>query len=186
MMGRPRFATARQVFEAFASAAEDIEAAPSDIDPITFVEDLLRGDTPEDAISFCAYLLPRREAVWWACQCIRSIDGALGANDNDLLELAEGWVRQPEEENRKSALRAATAADLRTPAAWAAMGAGWSGGSLVDDPERPVPPAPYLTAKAIRAAVLTRLASAPVRERNRYLADCVQRAIKLCGQNREE
>src|SRR6184192_1446688 len=82
---RLRFATARQVFEAFPTASSDIEAKPSDTEPLAFLQSLLRGPTPEDAVSFCAYLLPRREAVWWACRCIRALEQPLGEADEKLL-----------------------------------------------------------------------------------------------------
>ena len=178
-MKRLRFATARQVFEAFPPACNDIESEPADSDPMAFIESLLGGPTPEDAVGFCAYMLPRREAVWWACQCIRATNQPIGSDDLKLLELAENWVKEPEEANRKAALAAGMAAAEKRPAAWAALGAGWSGGSMVDDPERPVVPPNYLTAQTVRAAVLTTLAQAATKERGKHLAASVQRAIKL-------
>ena len=53
-MIRLRFTTARQVFEAYPPALEDIEAEPSDAEPVGFLKGLLDGKTPEDAIGFCA------------------------------------------------------------------------------------------------------------------------------------
>jgi hypothetical protein len=50
---------------------------------------------------------------------------------------------------------------------------------MVEDPERPVPPPNYLTAHAVRAAVLTALAQVGPKERRRHLAAAVERAIKL-------
>lgn len=178
-MSRLRFATARQVFEAFPPAHDDIEAEPADIEPLAFADRLLKSSTPEDAIGFCAYLLPRREAVWWACQCIRSVEGPAKGADESLLVIAETWVKTPEEENRKEALKSGLGAAVKSPAAWAALGAAWSGGSMVDEPNPPVPPPNYLTAQAVRAAILTALAQVGTKERSRYLAESVQRAIKL-------
>src|SRR3954451_14024098 len=133
-----RFATARQVFEAYPTARDDIEAEPTDLEPLAYLQSLLNGPTPEDAIGFCAYLLPRREAVWWACQCIRAIEAPLRGGDEELLNVAETWVREPEEANRQSALAAGLNATVKSPAAWSVLGAAWSGGSMVDTPERPV------------------------------------------------
>ena len=87
-----RFSTARQVFEAFATAANDIETPPTSDDPLVFLRALLDGPTPEDAVSFCAYLLPRREAVWWACQCLRQIGGPLSPVDLEHDRAAVGQL----------------------------------------------------------------------------------------------
>jgi hypothetical protein len=180
-MSRLRFGTARQVFDAFPPARDDIEAEPADVEPLAFIDQLLKSPTPEDAIGFCAYLLPRREAVWWACQCIRAVEPATQEVDGKLLAIAEAWVKTPEEENRKAALTAGLALAVKSPAAWAALAAAWSGGSMVEEPNPPVPPPGYLTAQAVRAAILTALAKVNMKERNQYLAESVQRAIKLAG-----
>ena len=174
-----RFATARQVFDAFPTAASEIEAKPADAEPLAFLESLLRGPTPEDGISFLAYLLPRREAVWWACQCIRGIEQPLGEADNKLIAIAEAWVREPEETNRQAALRAGERVPLGNSAAWVVLAAAWSGGSMVEGPERLVPPPNYLTAQAVRAAVLTALARVPMHARAKQLASSVDSAMKL-------
>lgn len=178
-MRRQRFAMASQVFDAFPVAREDIEAEPADVEPFAYLDMLMRGPTPEDAVGFCAYVLPRREAVQWACQCVRSIEKPIRAADQDLLELAEAWVKDPLEENRQAALSAGLKAQVKSAAALAALGAAWSGGSMIEDLERPVPPPAYLTAQAVRAAVLTTLAQVSTKERGPHLAACVQRAIKL-------
>jgi hypothetical protein len=176
MVAKPRFTSAQQVYDAFETAREDIEAPPSESDPMAFIRQLLDGPTPEDTISFCAYLLPRREAVWWACRTIREFSVP---DDPPLLELAEQWVRLPEEKNRKAALAAANAARVKGPCAWAAYGAGWSGGSMTDNSEHPVRPPAYLTAKAVRASILTVLAEAPPKERHSRVSSVTLRATEL-------
>ena len=55
---------------------------------------------------------------------------------------------------------------------------------MVDDPRRPVPPPPYLTAQAVRAAVLTALARLPTRSRSEHLKMSIEGAIKLLGPDR--
>lgn len=175
-MIRQRFTSARQVFEAFETAQEDIEAQPSEDEPTAYIRQLLASKTPEATISFCAYLLPRREAVWWACQTIRDN----GPPDSpELLAIAEEWVRVPEEPNRRAALTAANAAKVKGPCAWAAYGAAWSGGSMTESDQQPVRPPAYLTAKAVRAGVLTVLANAMPKERLQRLASATETAIEL-------
>jgi hypothetical protein len=173
-----RFATARDVFEAFPTAREDITTPPAEVEPTAFVKTLATGETPEDAIGFCAYMLPRREAVWWACQCLRTLDPSPPAEEAAAIEVAETWVREPEEHRRRAALRLTNAADQRAPATWAAFAAAWSGGSMVEG-EHPVPAPPHLTAKAVRAAVLIALARVGAKERERHLRACIDGALSL-------
>ncbi len=107
-----------------------------------------------DEARLLAYALPRREAVWWACMCARAVpDPALPAADLRALEAAEQWVRRPEEANRRAALAAAEATAYRTPEAWAAQAAGWSGGSLAPEGQPVVPPAEHLCGTAVIGAV---------------------------------
>jgi hypothetical protein len=174
-----RFTTAKQVFEAFPPARDYIAEDPGDADPLAFLQRLAGGPTPEDAIGFCAYLLPRREAVWWGCQSIREIAAPADRGDLELLALSEQWVKMPEEDNRRAALAGGMGARVKSAAAWMALAAAWSGGSMADDPERPVPPPNFLTAHAVRAAVLTALALCGPKERSRHLNAAVERAVKM-------
>lgn len=175
-MSRLRFTSAAQVFAAFETAQEDILAEPSEAEPLQFLRQLLVAERPERAISFCAYLLPRREGVWWACQAIRE-SGYIDAPA--LLDCAEAWVKVPEEENRRAALNAADAAAVKGACAWAAYGAAWSGGNMTENAQHPVRPPSYLTAKAIRAAVLMALATAPPRQKLERIGAVANRAAEL-------
>jgi hypothetical protein len=177
MSSRIRFTETRQVFAAFVTAMDDITAAPNDDPPLVFLRQLSVSPTPEDAVSFCAYLLPRREAVWWACQCVLALRGAAGGDR--LSALAEAWVRDPEEERRREALDAALAADPASATTWLALAAGWSGGSMAPAETPPVPPPPHLTAKAVRAAILMALARVGARERAQWLRACVEAGIRF-------
>ena len=176
---RLRFTSAIQVFEAFPSAREDIEHEPADLHPFAFVRQLQDSTMPEDAIGFCAYLLPRREAVKWACQCIRQTRANIDSESSRLLGIAEIWVENPVEENRRLALEAGTAAVGVGPAGWIALAAGWSGGSLVGEPNQPVAPPPHMTSQLVRAAVLTSLAVVAPKQRRDFLNGAVQAAVDL-------
>ena len=177
-MVRIRFSTAREVFEAFPVARGDIEATPSDETPQLFVETLLDSPTPEDAIGFSAYMLPRREAVWWACQCLRALDPMPPADEAVAIQSAETWVREPEEHRRRTALEIGERSDDRAPATWVALAAAWSGGNMMREGQ-PVQAPPHLTAKAARAAVLIALARVPARARGPQFRACVERALSL-------
>lgn len=182
MAGRLRFNTARELFEAFPEAEDDISADPTDDDPVSYLRKLAQSGTPENAITFCAYLLPRREAVWWGHQCLHRLPQALEAPDHVYLQLAEDWVREPEEERRRAALDAGTAARPKSPAAWIALAAGWSGGSMLGADAAAVPPPPYLTAKGVNAGVLSSLARIDQQERAASLRTFVEMGIHLLTQ----
>ena len=179
MTQRLRFTTARDLFDAFPTALEDMVARPSDRGSLEFLRDLVAGPTPEDAITFCAYLLGRRESVWWGHQCLSLLPERLAPEDLGLLALAEDWVRRPEEDTRNRSLEAGMASPTKTPGVWIALAAGWSGGSMIGPDSVPVTPPPYLTAKAVNAGVLSVLARVDRKERASTLARFVDMGIRL-------
>jgi hypothetical protein len=176
-----RFATARDLFEAFPTALDDIEVKPSDQPALDFLNALLASQTPENAVAFCAYLLPRREAVWWACQCVRALIPSREPAEENALRAAEAWVGEPEEELRRQALEIGMQGDRAAPTTWVALAAAWSGGSLTPPDQPPAPAPAHLTPKAVRAAVLTALARISVKQRRDRLAACLHEGMKLAG-----
>src|ERR1700716_2245623 len=113
-MSRSRFATIRALSESFPEALENIRVEPTDEPPIAFLNRLVAAGKPDQAIEVCAYLLPRREAVWWGCASARTLlRGRLG--DTTGLVAAEAWVRDPSEENRQRALDIGTKGPSHEP-----------------------------------------------------------------------
>lgn len=179
MTSKLRFNTAKELFEAFPSASADMKAAPTDQPSIEFCRAQLAGRIPEEAVTFCAYLLPRRVAVWWGHQCLSHIPDALDDQDRAMLQLAEDWVRDPEEDRRYAALDQAMAAEMKTPGVWIALAAGWSGGSLSPRGLAPVTPQPFLTARAVNAGILGGLARVATAQRVQMLGGFVEMGITL-------
>src|SRR5215471_8191296 len=153
-MSRVRFATARALYETFPEVSEKIGVAPTDQFPIEFLRDLTSKGKLDEAVAFSAYLLPRREAVWWACNCARASLGEIPKHQATALLAAEAWVYDPDDEHRKAALEVGTQSDSNEPLTWLALAAGWSGGLLAAFPGLPVPVPTYMTARAARIAVL--------------------------------
>ncbi len=174
-----RFNLAQDLFDTFPEIREDISAEPSDKPSLEYLSELVASATPENAITFCAYLLPRREAVWWGHQCLSQMPDLMSPIDNQHLLLAENWVRQPEEGERVAALNSAMATDPKTPGVWVALAAGWSGGSMVDEGMSPVPPPPFLTAKAINTGILGALADIDTVSRSQVLKSFVDMGEQL-------
>ena len=107
-----------------------------------------------DALRLTAHALPKREAVWWACMCAGAVpDPALPAADAAARAAAEAWVRKPADEAlRRAAWEAVQKTAFRSPEAWAAVGAFWSGGSMSPEGAPAVPPGDHLTGVAINGA----------------------------------
>lgn len=96
-----------------------------------------------------------------------------------MLAHAENWVRETEEETRRAALDAAMGAETKTPGVWVALAAGWSGGSMAPADTASVPPPPFLTARAVNAAILGLLARVDTQHREQVLLVFVDMAVKL-------
>jgi len=175
-MSRIRFATIRALFESFPEALQNIGAEPTDEAPIAFLKKLTAEPRFEDAVGVCAYLLPRREGVWWGCLSARTLLGEISPDDRAPLQAAETWVQQPTEENRRTALEIGTAADSNAPLTWLALAAGWSSGTFTSTPF-PVPA--YMTSRAVRVSLLISLREMDSDERPKRLQICIREGIRL-------
>jgi len=176
-MSRVRFATAQALFEVFPDLNQRIDAKPTDQRPIDFLSGLASGGKLDDAVAFCAHLLPRREAVWWACGCARSFLGDIPRDRAAGPVAAEAWVYEPDEERRLAALEIGFKGEGNNPSTWLALGAGWSGGSLF--PQAPTPVQPFMTPRCARIAVLLSAMSLKKNERPPRLRTCIAEGIKL-------
>jgi hypothetical protein len=179
-MSRVRFATARALYDTFPKSVTMIAAEPTDDPPIAFLQKLSADGTLQDAVTFCAHLLPRREAVWWACGCARLLLGDILQSKAAGLLAAEAWVYEPDERHRQAALDIGQQSDSDDPLTWLALAAGWSGGLLGAHPAKPVPVPSYMTARATRVAIV--LCTGTVRnadERASRLRECIAGGIKL-------
>ena len=177
--GNFRFTHATELFQEIPEISEDITARPDSHNCEEFIRALVGSQTPEEAITFSAFVLPRRFSVWWGHECLKLMEGTLDPHDVRMLELAAVWVGDPEEDNRYAALDAAMESAAKTPGVWIAFGAGWSGGSMVGAELPPVPPPPHLTARAVSAGVLSVLARVEVTDRLEQLDRFARMAIRI-------
>lgn len=138
-----------------AALSEDALALPADGNAAgAFLGLLLEQELDPDALRFVAHALPKREAVWWACQCVRTVAGDLAPAVVSAMDAAERWAAEPNEDNRRAAGLAAEAVGVGTPAGCAAMAAFWSGGSLGPSHLPDIPPGDDLTGRGVAGAVL--------------------------------
>jgi hypothetical protein len=115
---------------------------------------LISKDKIPDAIRFQAYTVPKREAVWWACLCLRRVSPTLPSKQLKALQAAVRWVLDPSEVNRRAAQAPGQAAGFTTAAGCIAMSVFWSGGSAAPPDQPPAPPDPLITANMVTGAIL--------------------------------
>lgn len=116
------------------------------------VQTLLDAGCVQPALQLAARLLPKRYVVAWVCQCARgeTLEPAPRAG----AMLAERWLRDPSEANRRAAYEFANAGGYRDLGAWLAASAGWADGSLAPArQDNAVAPPDHLTARAAVAAL---------------------------------
>ena len=175
------YALARDLFEVIPEAGDDMRARPDSETPLAYIAQLKQSKTPEEAVTFTAYVLPRRKAVWWGHQCLMSLDHLLNEQDKHMLGLAEAWVREPEEHLRYRAMTEAMAARDTTPGTWIAYAAAWSGGSL-NPPDLPrVPPPAFGTPRAVNTAIMGILARVDTKQRGKTLGGFVDMGVNLAN-----
>lgn len=125
-----------------------------------------------EAVKLVAAALPRREAVWWACMCARHTQPAAPAQTDRLaLESAEAWVFKGEDSPRREGFAHAEASGFKSPEAWAAVAAFWSGDSIAPKGQHPVAPPAHVAAAAVSGSVqLAAVRGKPERRERRMQA----------------
>jgi len=120
------------------------------------IDELAEQEKFLDALRLRAYLLTKREAVWWGCLCVRDeLDEPLRPTQAAAVKAAAIWVGKPDEDNRRAAEHQAAAAKYSGVGASLALSAFWSGGSLAP-PENPeVLPDERLTSQGVAAALIS-------------------------------
>ena len=136
-----------------------------------FLARLAQSTIPEEALSFAAYGLISRLAVWWGLECLLALPKVVTDQDRSLLAFAARWVSGHNETTRNGALMRALQSP-RGPGAWIALGAGW-------DAEE----TGQMTGQAVATGVLLGLSRVVQEDRRRCLAQCVVMAQSLADQS---
>ena len=171
------------------TVARDMRALPTEQRSIEFCRGLLAGRVPEEAITFCAYLLPDRAAVWWAHECLSHLSELLDGTDHELLAYVRDWVGEPDSPHHRAAVSQAWATPPTTPGAWIALAAGWRdnvvvgggfvvGGSVVGA-AAPTGLQPLPAAHAVNAGVLAGLARVALADRFAVLSAFVEMGLQM-------
>ena len=176
-MSQVRFSTVQDLFEAFPTAAKDVGKADAGMRSLDFLRSLIERRDWQRAISFCAYLLPRRVAVAWGCRSLRRMVDRFDADEDRAIGYAEAWVEDPGETTRGKALAIGNVNDHKAAATWLALAAGWSGGSIVPPEFDPVETKPEKTARAVRVALVVGLSRLTGDVRDRIMTECLEDGI---------
>jgi hypothetical protein len=184
-MARLRFETVRDVFEAFPTAEIVLDIEPNDEPSLQFLNSLVARDELDKAVGFCAFLLPRREAVWWGCRTVRTLVPNLSAEESEAIRVAEDWVHEPEEDRRAAALEVGRSGSSKLPSTYLALAAGWSGRSMSLGGGETIPVPPDQTARVVRAAVLVAACRVSMAEKPDLLRRCLEDGVQIASDETE-
>ena len=123
--------------------------------PQDLIAALAALDDARDAIFALAFMLPHRQAVWWACLGVRLLpDLEKRRPDLAAVEQAEAWVQSAATADAERAGEAAEQCNLQDAPGWTAMAAYWSGPTLAPRGQQAITPLPFLPGVAARTALL--------------------------------
>jgi hypothetical protein len=178
------------------SVAEAVAAAPlgpqarARLDPgrnaSAYIDALLADGLLEDAVRATAFLLPRREAIWWAARCVRSVLTAVAdPKAVAALDAAEKWAAAPTDEARRAAFAAAEVVGIGTPAGAVGAAVFFAEGSLAPPKQPAVAPAPHLApTMAANALLLAAVVAEPQHAADRLRAFVALGGEVAAGRNR--
>jgi hypothetical protein len=167
------YRTARDLFLACPAIARDMKSPAAAQSPLDFCRALLAGRVPEEAVTFCAYLLPERAAIWWGHECLSHLAELLADRDVELLALVNDWVGQPGNPHHQAAVSDAVDLSPATPAAWIALSAAWR------DPAFDMTATGFPAAHAVNAGILAGLARVSIADRFGVLSAFVEMGIQM-------
>lgn len=137
-----------------------------------YLDSLEKAGQLHDAVRVMAFALGRREAVWWALQCVRKVPAvATPEKPAAALAAAQAWAEDPTDEKRRLAFAAGEAAPFETAAGCVALAAFFIEGSLSPAHLQPVPaPSHAGPATASTAVVLAAVTTEPEKADEKYKA----------------
>lgn len=141
---------------AYLEFGDDVKPlAEKHTDQEDLIQEMAKQEMFQDAIKLRAYTLPKREAIWWGCLCLRNdLSDPLPDEQTEALVAAEEWVEKNDETRRRHAESKAAAAQYSGPGATLALGAFWSDGSLAPEGSPKVEPDERLTSQGITATLV--------------------------------
>jgi hypothetical protein len=124
--------------------------------PDALIDELVKQGKVQDALRLRAHLLPKRQAVWWGCLCVRQdVESPFPSTQIAALEAAEDWAREPDEDHRRVAEKRSEEAKYSGVGATLALSAFWSEGSIAPEGNDDVVADERLTSQGVAAALIS-------------------------------
>lgn len=173
-----RCPTLAELYSSLPQVKELIRAKPlEDEEPISFLYRLRSSTTPEEAVTFTAFAVQPKMAIWWGYECLRSVPQALSASDRELMEVIAQWATHPSAMSKYHVMQESLFAPVRSPAVLLGLAVGWSGGQMAPNDPMPVPA--HRAPRAINSAVLSCLARVDLNQRSIRLARFIELSESL-------
>lgn len=139
-----------------------------DPDGWKFVDKLSEAKLFSDAMRMAGALIPAQQLVAWGAKMVSQTLGEMSGRSKIAMDAAHQWIAEPNETNRRRCEEAAQASEFDGPAAWVALAAFWSQGSM-GPMGQPEVPAPFgLAAKAIAGALMMTATREPLKANAHY------------------
>ena len=149
------------------------------LSPQAFLALLAEGRHFSEAVRFLAFSLPPREGVWWACVTARASE--LTPAEAACLERVIAWTYEPDDAKRRACMEAAEGLKFEGAAAYAALAAFWSGGSMAPEGMPEAPPDPSLCAIGVGASVLLAVVAGEPKSADRRFEETIERGIDIAN-----
>jgi hypothetical protein len=154
MLRKLPFETSEPILERFDLSEEGALIVAPEMPPETAIEVLFKADLMVDMLKYFAHGMPPREGACWAVATMRDRLGDLDAKDQELLTLAEKWVKDPQEVLRMQLMDEGETRDNEDPFRWLCCAIAWNGSGSIGPKGGPsVFPATGLYASAFLGAV---------------------------------
>lgn len=134
-----------------------------------------------DAVRFLAFTLPIREGVWWACVVAHGNLAEPTAIQSLSLDRTAAWVYEPNDINRRSCMEAAESSNFEGAAAYAALAAFWSGGSMAPENMPEALPDPKLGPIGVGASVLLAITAGDPAHLNTRFEKAIERGVDIAN-----
>ena len=165
----PASSAAQQIVAAAGLSDEGVALLAPDDKPRAYLDRLLAKELSSDVVRFLAYVLPKREAIWWSWVCARKAAGPTPPNAvKSMLDAIERWIVQPTDANRRAAYAATELGDIASSAGMACVAVFFSGGSIAPDGMPDVPASDKMTPKAVVGSITLAAVSNPDEMKQRW------------------
>jgi hypothetical protein len=128
------------------------------VDPKNYFDKLVAEGALDRAVEFLGIALPRQEAIRWAVEAMKSVEGK---PIRDVMRVAmfgevERWLKDPTEGKRRSLWADASAEEVGSPEKLLACAVFFSGGSIAPEDVAPVQPAHDICGRLAATAIVSR------------------------------